>query len=116
MAGLSGPTMTMWEQAVTIAMLVVGTMATRFVIFYIFSGDRPTPEYIKYLGRMLPAAAFGLLVVYCFRNESLFSGDHALPELAAAACTAGLHLWRRNMLLSMAGGTIFYMALIRFVA
>ncbi|MCC8167159.1 MAG: AzlD domain-containing protein [Planctomycetes bacterium] len=116
MTGILGPTMTMWEQVVTIAMVVLGTMATRFVIFFIFSGGRSTPDYIKYLGKMLPAAAFGLLVIYCFRNVSLFSGDHAVPELAAAALTAGLHLWRRNMLLSMAGGTIFYMVLIRLLS
>ena len=107
--------MTLWQPIVPIAMVVLGTMITRFAMFFIFSAGRPTPGYIRYLGKVLPAAALGLLVMYCFRNESLFVGNRAIPELVAALVVAGLHFWRRNMLLSMAGGTIFYIVLLRYI-
>ena len=68
-----------------------------------------------YLGKALPCSVFGMLVVYCLRNVSILSGTHGLPELLAIAVTAGLHLWKKNMLLSIAGGTIVYMLLVQLV-
>lgn len=107
--------MTLSQQVITIALCVLGTMATRFLPFLIFSGDKPTPKYIQYLGKALPAAIFGMLVVYCLKNVSLLTGSHGLPELIAIAAVVALHLWKRQMLLSIAGGTICYMLLIQLV-
>lgn len=105
--------MTMLEQAVTIALCALGTMATRFLPFLAFSEKRRTPQYVQYLGKALPGAVFALLVVYCLRGVNVFAGSHGIPEAAAIAVTALLHLWKRRMLLSIAGGTIFYMILIQ---
>ena len=107
--------MTLTQQIITVAMCVLGTMATRFLPFLVFSGKRPTPKFIQYLGRALPSAVFGLLVVYCLKNVNLLSGSHGLPELIALAVTVGLHLWKRKMLLSIAGGTVCYMLLVQLV-
>ena len=107
--------MTLTEQIITIAMCVLGTMATRFLPFLIFSEKRPTPRYVQYLGRALPAAIFGMLVVYFPRNVDLTAGGHGLPELIAIALTVALHLWKRQMLLSIAGGTVCYMLLMQMV-
>ena len=107
--------MTFAQQVVTIALCVLGTMATRFLPFLVFSGKRPTPRYVQYLGKALPAAIFGMLVVYCLRNVDFLSGSRGLPELLAIAATAGLHLWKRQMLLSIAGGTVIYMLLVQMV-
>ena len=107
--------MTMLQQVITIGICVVGTMATRFLPFLIFSGKRPTPKYVQYLGKALPAAIFGMLVVYCLRNTEIVSGNHGLPELIASVVTAALHLWKRQMLLSIAGGTVCYMLLLQLV-
>lgn len=107
--------MTLTEQIITIAMCVVGTMLTRFLPFVIFGGRKETPRYIKYLGKVLPGAIFAMLVVYCLRNVSVMQYSYGLPELIAIAVTVVLHLWRRQMLLSIAGGTICYMLLIQFV-
>lgn len=108
-------TMTLTEQLMTIGMVILGTMATRFLPFLIFPADKPTPKYIQYLGKMLPSAALGLLVIYCFKDVSVFTGYHAVPELIAVAVIALLHIWKKQMLLSIAGGTIAYMALVQFV-
>ncbi len=105
--------MTPAQQIVTFALCVAGTMATRFLPFLIFSDKRPTPKYIQYLGRALPGAVFGLLVVYCLKDVNILSGSHGLPELAAIVVTVLLHLWKRQMLLSIAGGTVCYMLLIQ---
>ena len=107
--------MTMPQQIITIALCVAGTMLTRFLPFAVFNGKRPTPRYIQYLGKVLPGAVFSILVIYCLRNVSLLSGSHGLPELIGIAVTVGLHLWKRQMLLSIAGGTICYMLLVQLV-
>ena len=107
--------MTLQQQMITIAMCVVGTMLTRFLPFLVFRQKRPTPRYIQYLGRVLPGAIFAMLIIYCLRDVSLLQGSHGLPELMAIAVTVGLHLWKRQMLLSIAGGTICYMLLVQFV-
>lgn len=107
--------MTITQQVITIAMCVVGTMLTRFLPFMIFGNKRETPKYIKYLGRVLPGAIFAMLVVYCLRNVSVMQYSYGLPELIAIAVTIGLHLWKRQMLLSIAGGTVCYMLLIQLV-
>lgn len=107
--------MTLTQQIITIAICALGTMATRFFPFLLFSDKRPTPRYIQYLGKALPAAIFGMLVVYCLKNVDLLSGGHGIPELIAILVTAGLHLWKRNMLLSIAGGTVCYMLLVQLI-
>ena len=107
--------MTLTQQILTIAMVVLGTALTRFLPFLIFPSGKPTPKYIQYLGRFLPAAVFGLLVVYCLRNVGLLSGSHGIPELLSILLVIGLHVWKLQMLLSIAGGTIFYMILVQTV-
>ena len=107
--------MTLTQRLVTIALCALATMLTRFLPFLQFSSRRPTPKYVRYLGRALPPAIFGMLVVYCLKNVSIVSGSHGLPELIAIAVTVGLHLWKRQTLLSIAGGTIAHMLLIQLV-
>lgn len=94
--------MTLTQRLVTIALCALATMLTRFLPFFLFSSRRPTPKYVRYLGRALPPAIFGMLVVYCLKNVSIVSGSHGLPELIAIAVTVGLHLWKRQTLLSIA--------------
>lgn len=107
--------MTLSQQIVTIALCAAGTMLTRFLPFLIFSSKKPTPKYVQYLGKALPAAIFGMLVVYCLKNVNVFAGSHGLPELISIVIVIALHLWERQMLLSVAGGTVCYMLLVQFV-
>lgn len=107
--------MTLTEQLITIGAVVLATVLTRFLPFLLFPAGKPTPKYIQYLGQVLPAAVFGLLVVYCLKNVDLLVGSHGLPELIAVAAVVGLHLWKRQMLLSIAGGTVLYMLLVQLV-
>jgi branched-subunit amino acid transport protein AzlD len=108
-------TMTLTEQFITIATVVLGTMITRFLPFLIFSSNKPTPRYIQYLGKVLPGAVFGLLIIFCLKNVNIFSGTHGIPELICILIVIALHLWKRQMLLSIAGSTICYMLLTQFV-
>ena len=107
--------MTVSQQVITILVVVLGTMLTRYLPFLLFPGNKPTPKYIRYLGNVLPAAVFGLLVVYCLKNVSLLTGSHGIPELVSIAAVIALHLWKRQMLLSIAGGTVCYMLLVQFL-
>ncbi len=108
--------MTVTEQAITIALCVIATVLTRFLPFVLFSGRRTTPDFVRYLGRALPAAIFAMLVVYCLKDVSLLSGWRGLPEAIAIAATVALHLLsHRNMMVSIGGGTLIYMALVQLV-
>ncbi len=107
--------MTITQQIITIAMVVLGTMFTRFLPFLLFPAGRPTPHYIQYLGKVLPAAVFGLLVVYCLKNVNVFSGSYGIPEFISIGVVIALHLWKRQMLLSIVGGTVCYMLLVQLV-
>lgn len=103
------------QQIVMIAMAVLGTVTTRFLPFILFPAGKPTPKYIQYLGRVLPAAVFGMLVVYCLKNVTLLGGSHGIPEAVDIAAVVLLHRWKSQMLLSIAGGTILYMLLVQIV-
>ena len=107
--------MTLTQRLITIGVIVLGTMLTRFLPFLIFPSGKPTPKYIQYLGKVLPSAVFGLLVVYCLKNVHWLTGSHGIPELLSIALVVGLHIWKRQMLLSIAGGTVCYMMLVQFV-
>lgn len=107
--------MTLSQEIITVAMIVLATMLTRFLPFLVFPEGKPTPKYIRYLGKVLPSAVFGLLIIYSLRNVSVFSGSHGIPELISIALVVALHLWKRQMLLSIAGGTLSYMILVQMV-
>ena len=106
--------MTIEQQFITILAVVAGTMLTRFLPFLIFPEGRKPPKYITYLGTVLPYAVIALLVVYCLR-DAVFTDWHGLPEFLAIAFIVFLHRWRKNTLLSIAGGTVFYMLLVQGV-
>lgn len=105
--------MTLTQQIVTIGIVVLGTMLTRFLPFLVFGRKKVAPKYIQYLGKVLPAAVFGLLVVYCLKDVNILNGSHGIPEAIAILVVAFLHLWKRQMLLSIAGGTVCYMVLLQ---
>ncbi|MEE3608946.1 branched-chain amino acid transporter permease [Avibacterium paragallinarum] len=107
--------MTIFEQIITIALAVLAVQLTRLVPFWIFPANRPVPEYIRYLGKVLPAAMFGMLVVYCYKNVDLATGNHGLPDFIAGAVVLWLHFWKRNMFLSMIAGTGLYMVLVQII-
>lgn len=107
--------MTLTEQLITILMVSLGTMSMRFLPFIVFPSGKPTPKFIQYLGKVLPGAIFAMLVIYCFKNVPILTGSHGIPELISVLVVVALHLWKKQMILSMAGGTIVYMLLIQFV-
>ena len=107
--------MTTAQRIITIAAVVLGTVLTRFLPFLVFPAGRETPGYIRYLGSFLPAAALLLLMVYGFKDVDVPGGSRGLPELISLLVITGLHVWKRQMLLSIAGGTVCYMLLVQLV-
>lgn len=107
--------MTLPQQIITISLCAAGTMLTRFLPFIVFRADKPTPKYVQYIGNALPGAIFGMLVVYCLKDVTILGGSHGIPEAIAIVVVIALYLWRRNMLISIAGGTVCYMLLLQFV-
>ena len=107
-------TMPLWQGIATVAAVVLGTLATRFLPFLLFPAGKPTPKFIQYLGRVLPFAVIGLLVIYCLKGVQWTAGSHDLPEIIAILVTIGLHRWKRQMFLSIAGGTVCCMLVIQW--
>lgn len=116
--------MTTTQQIILVAMGVAATMLTRFIPFLVFRPGKPTPKYILYLGKVLPASVFALLVVYCLRHtfyiQKAITGDwhflmasDASAQIIAVFFTIAIHLWRKNLMWSIAAGTLCYMILIR---
>ena len=98
-----------------IAVISMVTIALRCLPFLIFNGKRTTPAIITYLGRVLPYAIMGMLVVYCFKSVSIINYPFGLPELIAGVIVVLLHIWKKNALLSIITGTVVYMLLIQLV-
>jgi len=100
-----------------IIILVMGfmTFATRIVPVLIFGRGEKVPEYILYLGRVVPYTAMGLLIVYCLRDVSVMEGSHAIPEIISMAVVSLTYLWKRNSIFSVVAGTALYMALVQMV-
>ena len=98
---------------ILIAVMALGTMLLRFLPFIIFRNT--TPKYISYLGKVLPAAIIGMLVVYCLKDTSFTEAPHGLPEIISTISVIGLQAWKRNTILSILCGTIIYMLLVQMV-
>ncbi|MBQ9843491.1 MAG: branched-chain amino acid transporter permease [Oscillospiraceae bacterium] len=99
----------------TIAVCALVTAVLRFLPFLIFGENRKTPAIIAYLGQVLPYAIMGMLVVYCLKDVDLTSVPFGVPEAIGCAVVAGLHVWKRNTLLSIGAGTVVYMLLVQLV-
>lgn len=103
------------EKIITIVIIFLATIIMRFLPFVAFPENKPTPRFIQYLGKYLPGAVFGLLIVFALKDVTILDGSHGLPELIAIAVTALLHLWKKQMIISISGGTICYMLLVQLV-
>ena len=103
------------HSALIIAVIALVTAGLRFLPFFIFGENRKTPEVITYLGKVLPFAIMGMLVVYCLKDISFSAAPFGIPELVGCAVVALLHIWKRSTLLSIGAGTLCYMLLVQFV-
>ena len=106
--------MTRLEQILTILIAGFATLLTRFIPFIIFKGKK-IPKALDYLGFALPASVFGMLLVYCLKDTVVTSFPFALPEILGLALTTLIYLWKKNTLISIAAGTVFYMFLVQVV-
>ena len=99
--------------AVLVAVMAVVTILLRFLPFMVFRKE--TPPYLVYLGKVLPPAIIGMLVIYCLKDVSLLSAPFGIPELVGAASVVALQVWKRNSLISILAGTLIYMVLVQGV-
>lgn len=98
-----------------ILVVAITTFATRVVPFLVFPKGKEIPKVVQYLGKVLTPAVIGMLVVYCLKSTPVMEAPHGIPELISVATVAGLHVWKRNNLLSIGVGTVLYMVLIQVV-
>lgn len=105
----------MIHDVLLVAVAAVVTAATRFLPFLIFGEKRKTPAIIEYLGKVLPFAIMGMLVIYCMKDAQFLTWPYGIPEFIGCAVVAALHIWKRNSLLSIGVGTVCYMLLVQLV-
>lgn len=103
------------QTIIIILVIALGTMITRFTPFILFPESKELPPIIKFLGKALPPAMMGLLVVYSLKNVSLFTRPNGIPEMISLVLITVIHLWKRNVLLSIGIGTLVYMVLIQVI-
>lgn len=108
-------TQTVIQSLITILVIAGVTFLIRAFPFLVFRSHKPIPKFISYLGRVLPFAVIGMLVVYCLRGTDVFAYPYGIPEAASIAAIVLVHKWKHNMLLSIGGGTVLYMLLVQFV-
>lgn len=107
--------MTEVHDILLVAVVALVTIGLRFLPFWIFGEDRATPPLILHLGQVLPYAIMGMLVVYCLKDVTITCSPFGIPELIGCALVAGLHIWKRNTLLSIGAGTLCYMLLVQYI-
>ena len=100
---------------IMILIIALVTAALRFIPFLIFNGNKPIPRFVEYLGRVLPYSIMAMLVVYCLKGISFRKAPFGLREIISVVIVVVLHIWKRNTLLSIIGGTVCYMLLIQFI-
>ena len=100
---------------VIIVLCALTIFFTRAIPFLIFRDSKKIPPIVLYLGKMLPPAVIGMLVVYCFKDVSFIGFPFGLPELIAGVTVVALHIWKRNNLLSIGVGTVLYMFLVQVI-
>ena len=98
-----------------ILVVALTTFVTRFIPFAVFPKGKEIPKVVQYLGKVLPPAVIGMLVVYCFKSAQITAFPFGLPELIAGVVVVLLHVWKRNNLLSIGVGTVLYMILVQTV-
>ena len=99
-----------------IAVMSLGTVFLRGFPFLIFSAKDKLPNTIVYLGRVLPSAVMGMLVIYCLKDVNPLVAPHGFYELTASAVVILVQSWRRNMIFSIIAGTATFMLLQNFIA
>lgn len=107
--------MTHNQMLITVLIIMLSTMLTRFLVFFIYPPTKEPPRFITYLGKVLPPSAIGLLVIYALKDVQITQMPFAIPELFAILVIIILHKWRRNTLISIASGTMIYMLCVQFV-
>ncbi|PHV70090.1 branched-chain amino acid transporter AzlD [Sporanaerobium hydrogeniformans] len=103
------------QTLIMIGAVALGMIINRFLPFLLFPENKKVPNYVSYLGKVLPYAVMGLLVVFCLKSISFIKAPFGVPEFLCVAFTAFLHYWKGNTLLSISTGTVLYMILIQFI-
>ena len=107
--------MTALQIAALVAVMAVVTFLTRALPFLLFGRGGEPPKAVLYLGRFLPPAVIAMLIVYCCREMRFTEPGGWLPGLIAGLAVVVLHIWKKNDMLSIVGGTILYMVLVQAV-
>lgn len=107
--------MPLYQQIIIIAICAGVTIATRAIPFLVFKPDKPLPRYIQYLGKVLPGSVFAMIVVYCLKDTKLLTAPHGIPEIIGVIVTVAVHLYKKNMMISMVVGTLAYMVLVQTI-
>lgn len=101
------------QMLLTMGIAVAMTVLTRAISFWLFPGGKQPPAFITWMGRLLPRAVMAMLVIYCLKDVSFSGSPWGIPVLVGVAVTAVLHAWKKQMILSICGGTLTYMLLLR---
>lgn len=89
------------------------TLFTRALPFIFFRSKRKVGPALTFIAKTLPIAVITILIVYSISHITFISINGWVKEVAGIIFVVALHLIKRNTLLSVLGGTLFYMLLIQ---
>ncbi len=102
----------------TVALTIIFTslllLFYRGAPFLIFSKHEP-PKALRFVEKCLPPLIIATLIVYCLKDIDYAARPWGAPQFIAIAATIGLHVWKKNSMLSSFGGTILFMVLNRMM-
>jgi branched-subunit amino acid transport protein AzlD len=107
--------LTIGQSILFFGIISITTFVTRVLPFIVFPDHKEMPKYVEYLGNVLPFTIIGMLVIYCLKDVSFIKQSFGLPEIISIGVITFLHLWKRNILLSIGGGTVLYMILVQVI-
>lgn len=104
---------------ILIICMSITTVVIRLLPFFVFGGGRKVPNVITYLGKYLPPAIIGLLIVYCFQDTSFADNmifkSSAMIKIICVLIVFVIQYIKKNSLLSILVGTIVYMLLVHII-
>ena len=96
-----------------LAVIAGVNLFSRYLPFWIFS--KGAPKSVVYLGKVLPSAVIGMLLVYCLKNMTFLAAPYGAAEIIAIAAVVLIHKWRHNVMISILTGTVLYMLLVQVI-
>lgn len=111
---MNSEALSLTQTFIAIPVMALVIFLLRVFPFAFFSKKEP-PAIFNYIGKYLPPLVMAVLIIYSLQSVQFTSMPYGLPHIAGCLFTVVMHLWKKNAMLSIFGGTIVYMLLLHLI-